>query len=411
MQASNEELSTVNDELRAKSEETDKLLDDLNRLCESPENRRRLALWDGPREMIRGEVQWHGVPSYAASSGRPMPVTAECLDKIWQDDLGLRLERFYTDPHYYLEYYLKIRLRKYAEFPDDTPLTRDIPVCFGVTHEAGVLGQRAILDSGDEPTFAREVLFDESCELPRGVDLENNPYLEMMKSFYQEVKRLTGEEFRVIFPQWYRGPQGVALYVRGFENFSLDLYLNPEFVHRLLRFITDATKQYVSWRAEYVDEPILRCDLFNDDIYLMSPESYSEFFLPYEREIADFHGGVYYWHSCGDVTKHVSAVHELPDIGLMDFGVTMEDKRLGMEGLRRQQPLELRVHAQRHIQQATAEEAKAYVRSMLEACRAMGIERYVIRSSGMSVLGGAAEDIRKLGRWVELVREVQAECA
>ena len=388
-----------------------KLLDELNRLCDSPENRRRLALWDGPEQMIRGETQWHGVPSYTASSGRPMPVTAECQNNIWQEVLGLRLERFYTDPEYYLEYYLKVRLRKYSEFPDDTPLTRDIPVCFGVTHEAGILGQRAIMDSGEEPAFGREVLFDENSELPGSVDLANNPYLEMMKGFYESVKRQAGEEFRVIFPQWYRAPQGVALYVRGFENFSLDLYLHPEFAHRLLRFITDATKQYVSWRSEYLGEPIARCDLFNDDIYLMSPESYTEFFLDYERELADFHGGVYYWHSCGDITKHVSAIHELPSIDLVDFGVTMEDKRAGMEGLRRQQPLELRVHAQKHIQEASEEEAKRYVRSILEDCAAMGIERYVVRSSGMSVLRGAATDSRKLGRWVELVREVQGEVA
>ena len=386
-----------------------RLLDELNRLYDSPENQRRLALWDGPQQMIRSETQWHGVPAYGASSGRPMPVTAECLDKIWQEDLGLRLERFYTDPEYYLEHYLRIRLRKYAAFPDDTPLTRDIPVCFGVTHEAGILGQPAILDSGDEPAFGRKVLFDENSDLPQAVELENNEYLNMIKGFYQEVKRRAGSEFRVIFPQWYRGPQGVALYVRGFENFSLDLYLQPEFAHRLLRFITDATKQFVAWRAEYTGEPIARCDLFNDDIYLMSPQSYTEFFLPYEREIADFHAGVYYWHSCGDITRHVSAIHELPDIELIDFGVTMEDKRAGMQGLRRQQPLELRVHAQKHIQQATEEEARAYVRSILRDCRERGIERYVIRSSGMSVLEGAQTDIRKLARWVELVRQVQAE--
>lgn len=386
-----------------------KLLDDLNRLCDSRENQRRLALWDGPEQMIRGETQWHGVPAFGVSSGKPMPVTAECLDKIWQEDLGLRLERYYTDPEFFLEYYLKIRLRKYAEFPDDTPLTRDIPVCFGVTHEAGILGQSVILDSGDEPTFGRKVLFDENSPLPRFLDFEGNEYLNMIRGFYQEVKRRVGSEFRVIFPQWYRGPQGVALYVRGFENFSLDLYLQPQFAHRLLRFITDAAKQFVAWRAEYTGEPIARCDLFNDDIYLMSPQSYTEFFLPYEREIGDFHGGVYYWHSCGDITKHVSAIQDLPNVELVDFGVTMEDKLAGMDGLRRQQPLELRVHAQKHIQQASEQQAREYVAAILRACEERKVERYVIRSSGMSVLNGAKSDIRKLSRWVDLVRELQAE--
>jgi hypothetical protein len=58
------------------------LLDQVHRACESAENQRRLALWESRPFPIRGENQWHGVPAYDTDSGRPMPVTAECLDKI-----------------------------------------------------------------------------------------------------------------------------------------------------------------------------------------------------------------------------------------------------------------------------------------------------------------------------------------
>jgi hypothetical protein len=67
--------------------------------------------------------------------------------------------------------------------------------------------------------------------------------------------------------------------------------------------------------------------------------------------------------------------------------------------------------AKRHVQEATEETAKAYVRDMVAACRERGVPKYVLRSSGMSILLGGEPDLAKLARWVELVREVQSEKA
>jgi hypothetical protein len=207
----------------------------------------------------------------------------------------------------------------------------------------------------------------------------------------------------------------VALYIRGFQEFSVDMYVNEAFAHRVLRYVTDAARQFALWRAEYTGEPIARCDLFNDDIPLMSPESYARFFLPYERELSEFHRGVWYWHSCGDITRHVPEVQRLPGVQLLDFGVTMENKADGLKGLGEKatrngpRAIEFRVMAKRHVQEASEEEQKAHVRGILAACRAHGVDRYVIRSSGMSLLLGGEADLQKLARWVRLVREVQAE--
>jgi len=35
----------------------------------------------------------------------------------------------------------------------------------------------------------------------------------------------------------------VALYIRGFENFSIDTYMDEAFAHRVLRYVTDAEMQ------------------------------------------------------------------------------------------------------------------------------------------------------------------------
>jgi hypothetical protein len=156
-------------------------------------------------------------------------------------------------------------------------------------------------------------------------------------------------------------------------------------------------------------EPIAPCDLFNDDIPLMGPDTYGEFFLPYEQELSDFHGGVAYWHSCGDVTRHVPEICRLGGVSLLDFGVTMESKDEGIAGLTAPRTLELRVFAKPHIQDVGEAEQKDYVRGIVESCTRRGVRKYVIRTSGMSTLLGGEKDIEKLGRWVELAREAQME--
>jgi hypothetical protein len=317
--------------------------------------------------------------------------------------------RYYTEPDYYLEYYLRMKINKFRHLRDDTPLTMDIPLVFGVTHEAGMLGQKVFFKHGEEPTFSRDGIVDENTSLSTTFDFSNNEYLAMVIPFYNKLRELAGDEFHIMFPHWYRGPQGVALYIRGFQEFSLDLYTNEAFARRLLRYVTDAAKAFVAWRQDFTGEPIRRGDLFNDDIPLMSPEMYGKFFLEYELEMSELYGGIYYWHSCGDVTAHVSAVQELPDIDLMDFGVTMNDKISGMRNLVRKQAVEFRVHAQNHIQQCSEEESKEYIRSLIRGCREAELRPYVIRSSGMSIVHGAQTDLDMLARWVDLVREVQNE--
>jgi uroporphyrinogen-III decarboxylase len=395
--------------------EITRLVGEYLELADSAENRRRLSLWETGDCGIRGETQWHGIPASRVADGRPMPVTAECLEKMWEKVLGMDIRRFYTDPDYFLEYFLRYKILKFRRFSDDTPLTPEIPVCFGVTHEAGILGQKVLFLPGEEPQFARDPIVDYDSALPKTIDFSRNDYIAMAVRYYERVKQLAGSELRVIFPHWYRGPQGVALYIRGFQDFSVDMYVNEAFAHRLLRYVTDAAKQFAAWRSEYTGEPVARCDLFNDDIPLMSPDSYEKFFLPYEQELSDFHGGVWYWHSCGDITKHVPRIQGLRGVALLDFGVTMENKADGLAGLGQKalrtgpRAVEFRVMAKRHVQESSEQEQKRYVRDIIAACRRDGIERYVIRSSGMSILLGGEPDLQKLARWVELVREVQAE--
>jgi hypothetical protein len=204
----------------------------------------------------------------------------------------------------------------------------------------------------------------------------------------------------------------MCLYTRGYENFLTDLYLNPDFTHRLLRYVTEAAKAYAAWRARYLDESLPLVDLFNDDIPIIRPQHYRDFILPYEQEISDFHGGVYYWHSCGNTTKHIPEILKLRNLKLADLGPAIADKPAAIRvfaGADRAKPTETRFAADRLVQKATEEQIREYITETICACRETGLEKYVLRVSGMSLLLGAEEDLRKLQTWIRVTRAVQNE--
>jgi len=391
------------------------LLDRVLHLYESVENKRRLGCWSNPEQALRGEIQWHGLARGDATSGDLMPVTAECLHTVWAELIGFRMDRLFQDPDTFLENFLRMKIKKFEELPDDTPIDLNIPVWFGVILEAAILGQEYTFSPTEEPSLSRSPVIEDESDLAESFDFDANPFLSIAKRFYERIRSLVGPEFHVVFPRWFRGPQGVALYLRGFETFLMDLYVNPDFAMRLLRTVTEAEKQYVAWRRSFTGEPTGLGDLFNDDIPLLSPEDYVRFIQPLEKEIHDFYGGIYYWHSCGDITKHIEGISSIGRIELLDLGVSMEDKEQGIANLLEATPadrpvpqVELRVLAHKHIQNASEQQTRTYMEGILGTCRRHGLTRYVLRSSGMSQVHGAAEDIRQLARWVEISRDVQA---
>ena len=196
----------------------------------------------------------------------------------------------------------------------------------------------------------------------------------------------------------------MSLYLRGYENFLTDLYVNPDFAHRILRFVTDAAKAYVAWRSEFLNEPIRKGDLFNDDVPIMSPKMYTEFVFPYEQELCDYYGGIYYWHSCGDTTSHIERILRLSDLQLFDIGPAVRDRHLAIGKLKNIQPTEIRFAADELVQKADEAMIDSYLNETVEICEENRIEKYVLRVSGMSVLLGAKQDLEKLKTWIKVAR-------
>jgi len=84
------------------------------------------------------------------------------------------------------------------------------------------------------------------------------------------------------------GPYTAAWFLRGSADFLMDYLLQAEFVHELMRFVTDAARARIEAFAEIGTEVmILSDDIGHKDGTFMSPTHYREFVAPYHRELVD----------------------------------------------------------------------------------------------------------------------------
>ena len=119
------------------------------------------------------------------------------------------------------------------------------------------------------------------------------------------------------------GPLTVALDIRGEEILS-DMLLDPDYYHRLMSFITEATISKIkAWRAWLGLEIKPRCAAFADDvIQLISTAAYHEFVLPYhQRLLGELYGdGPHMMHLCGNVQRHFPTLIRELNINHFDTG-------------------------------------------------------------------------------------------
>jgi uroporphyrinogen decarboxylase len=113
---------------------------------------------------------------------------------------------------------------------------------------------------------------------------------EMFAGLRAEAKRLYENSDYVIGADGIKG--GIfqtSLELRGYDQFYIDLALEPEFAHALLRKVTDCYKEmytdYMREVGEYIHLVYITDDFGSQNSLLMSPTMWEEFLKPYEGEL------------------------------------------------------------------------------------------------------------------------------
>lgn len=384
-------------------DEIKRLIDKVRAISQEEKNLKHIEYWEPLPETARDH--WRGTPK-PRSVLHSAPITVEPELPLWGKILGFKIDEFYTNPATYLKYQLKMMIYRYENFLDHTCIGKEIPIWLGATLESSLFGAETIYPEDESPWLDREPVIRSESDLDmlEPPDFFKSGLMPLAHQYYEVIGDLIDDDFKVTFPEWGRSPFGVATHIRGYENLLVDIVSNPKFMKQLMRFITDSRKQWTRERAKFLDLEVEKGNIYNDEVNspTLSTAMYEEFALPYEQELSEFHGGILYWHSCGNTTDLITSIAKIPGLEMFHVGpwTNLERAYQVFDG---KMPLEICVHPIQYVQKASPEKMQKNLMYIVDTC---GPCPYTIRAEGLQVVNGVEEDLRKIKKWIDIANSV-----
>ncbi len=391
----------------ARADEIERLIDEYLELSAGAENARRLRHW---LPEICARDQWHGRPRpelFRREGTVPVQIDLQntFLTQIEPHDL----RECYTEPVAYLRFFLRKRIFAYRNLADDTPLDGVVPIYLSTPFEMSFFGVPHHLYADREPLIdqTRPVVRnrDDLERLP-AIDFRSSGMMPVAHRLYEGVCELAGARLKVVFPEWLRGPFGVALYLRGYQDFLVDMIGDPEFAQALLVRINQARIDWCRARGTYLGMPVGGGSLFDDEVdaAVIGARHYREHIRPHEAALADFHGEITYWHSCGNTAPMARDVTGIGRIGLLDVSGWTDLERV-LDGIdARNQILEVRFNPVKDVQEAGDEDMAECIRRKVACCRRHDVSAFTLRVSGIQPWRNPVDDLDHLRRWIGCAR-------
>jgi len=246
--------------------------------------------------------------------------------------------------------------------------------------EGNVPDTRPILDDNH-----KNMLFDKGIPDPfSGIMAKAKEYYEYFQT-KAEVYSYKGVKARVegVSGLGTDGPMTVACNLRGAAEFCMDLVLDPEYAHKLLSYITEATIQRIQAWRKYMGLDMYP-DLWgfaDDSISLLSCEMYKEFILPYHKRLCEALSAphaVRSIHLCGDASRHFSLIKRELNVYEFDTGFPID-----LAEVIRELGPKVRVNGGPHVEflrTASPEEVRQEVRRIMES-GVKSNKRFVLREA------------------------------
>lgn len=369
-------------------------------IVKSSRNQANARLWDHSHTWER--ANWRALPN------KPFRFVMDPARVFVAQALGFSLVDYYENPEAHLAGWLKQMIYRFEQFDDNTYFPPYYAPWWGIVTEASFFGIPVVFRSDKDPVLDACLLEDKGAlDHMRLPDFYTSGLMPQVIEFTRVGQELLGGEIKSLFPTWARGPLSTAMSLRGMERLLVDMLDDPAFVHRVMRFVTDARKSWLTERARFLNQPVQPALLFNDEIGapLLSPRLYREFVLPYEKELAEFQGGVFYWHSCGNSTVLIKDIATLPGLQMFHVG-PQTDLKTAINILPPQVNLDICVQDVRDVYEASDEMMHTQLRDIGNIA---GSRRYFVRADEFAVIHTLEQDLAKMVRWVEIAREVSAE--
>ena len=371
-------------------------MDQYLNIVHSERNKKNLELWKDSFNWNRD--RWRGGP---AKNIGIIPYTISLGHSMWSKLLNISMADYSVDPYAHMEMQLAMKIYHFEKFNDNTPVTDELYIWFGPSTELCVFGCEPLIFDNKESWIKKSIIndYEDADRFLAPPDFYKSGIMPRIHHFYEVMSELAEGKLKVMVPNFARGPFCIATHLRGMENMLVDLKLEPDFVHRLMRFVVDSHKSWTEERNKFLKENKSKTNLFNDEVDSPSiaPSQYEEFILPYEKELDAHYGGVRYWHSCGKTTPFLTLIREL-SIDLFHVGPWTSykdaDKVFGTES-----GLDICLHPMRDVLEASEEQMTAKLIDIKESCRH---RNFAVRADTFMPQGDIDSQIAKISKWAEI---------
>ena len=258
------------------------------------------------------------MPDICASSGthRPIPASFWPHANYWYDHCGILFtESGYANPDYMIQRSLQQQKYLYKKFGhlgvgDPEPEAQPIVNCFATTTMGAILGCKVVFLENDEPyALPRNVTDEELADYAVPVDFEN---IFPISVYLDEARYLQRKFGRAQISVNYQSVLNNALKFRG-EQLMMDFYLDPDIARRVLDICFQTMENlrgYINQKNREFGWPTddRRVQSDNCTVQLISPETYRDFVLPFDKILAEKYARNYGVHHCGQ-SMHKYAPH------------------------------------------------------------------------------------------------------
>ncbi|MBM4460381.1 MAG: hypothetical protein FJ011_21900 [Chloroflexi bacterium] len=321
---------------------------------------------------------------------------------------GYDINRFYSDPFFYVEQTLRQKLWRWENFPDDdAALTLDLPASLSYYPEYTFVGMGLEFTHDGVPLIQTDHPMTRSADLRllEPVDFATSGWMPRVLRWWDDINAIVAGRLKVVNQMiWWRGCLDLAIQLRGYDQFILDTTERPEFVHGLLRFLVEQRCRWWDAYYRYFGLPVQPTSIGDDwiNVPFISPRLFAEFVLPRYLELEQFHGGVASVHSCGNqapVQRYLLQIKSLPGLEVTAW----TDLTQSLVNIPPDKRLAIALHPN-DVLFATREQMAAKLEFITTSCTG---RRYGIGTSGLTpILGSTAAFVEQIRMWQAVAKEV-----
>lgn len=366
----------------------------------SKENQDKKQYWDKYSNWNRDKHR------LTPKKGDKIPFVIAPDNSFFAAGLGFTMNDYYECPEKYLEIQLRMQLYHHEHFPDDFYFSPELYIWYSVVTELSLFGTEIRHFEYKEPwiggTLVKEYEDFDKLERPDFYQSGVMPFFHQSYEIFREYAQDSGLE--VMFPEWVRGPFCTVSHLRGVENTLIDMMEEPEFVHKMMRFVVDSNKEWNRERAKFLGEELHSCKLWNDEIDgpMLSPAQYRDFVFLYEKELSDYYGEVAYWHSCGNLNGYMEQIAQLTNLKMFHCGPwTDYTKAIALFGDK--VALDICLNPQKDIYDNDAKGMEAKLREIKKNCAGANA---AVRADTFMVQGDIHDNLRKITEFCNIARGV-----